>query len=81
MPCENAYISTTINATDTKNAQYNNAIHLHIPVFFGKNPMKTIILYASLEIAEYPRNQPYHLYVYIPICLQFDKILCKFFPK
>ena len=36
-------MSTTINATDTKIAHYNNAIHLHIPVFFGKNPMKTII--------------------------------------
>ena len=42
-------------ATDKKIAQYNNAIHLHIPlflgknphlhilVFFGKNPMKNII--------------------------------------
>ena len=54
---------------------------LHIPVYFGKNPMKTFILYASLEIAENPRNQPYDLYVYIPIRFQFDKILYKLLPK
>ena len=49
--------------------------------FLVRIPWKLLFLYASLEIAENPRNQPYHLYVYIPICLQFDKILCNFFSK
>ena len=35
-----------------------------------------LFLYASLELAENPTNQPYILYVYIPICFQFDRNLC-----
>ena len=54
---------------------------IHIAIYFDKNPMKHLILYASLEIAENPRNLPYDLYVYIPICFQFDKILCELLPK
>ena len=40
--CKNACFSTTINATDIKIAQYNYAILLHIPLYFGKNPMKLL---------------------------------------
>ena len=40
-------------------------------------PWKLIFLYASLEIAENPTNQPYNLYIYISICFQFDRNLCK----
>ena len=69
--------STTINATDMKIAEENYAMLLHIPLYFSKNPMKRLILYASLEIAENPTNQPYNLYIYIPICFQFDRNLCK----
>ena len=58
-----------------------NAILLHIPLYFLKNPMKTFILYASLKIAKNPTNQPYNLYIYIPICFQFDRNLCKVLPK
>ena len=48
VPCMNANISKTINATDIRNSQYNNTIDLHIPIYFNKNPMKTFFLYASL---------------------------------
>ena len=41
--CKNANIYTTINATDIKIFQYNYRMDLHIPVYFGKNPMKTFI--------------------------------------
>ena len=64
----------------TKISQYNNRMDIHIAVYFDKNPMKTF-LYAFLEIAENPRNRPYDLYVYIPICFQFDKILCELLPN
>ena len=39
----NANISITINATDIKNSHYNNTIDLHNPIYFGKNPIKTLI--------------------------------------
>ena len=32
---------------------------IHITIYLVKNPMKTYILYASLEIAENPRNRHY----------------------
>ena len=44
-------------------------------------PWKLLFLYASFEIAENPTNQPYNLYIYIPICFKFDRNLCKVLPK
>ena len=44
-------------------------------------PWKLLFLYASLKIAKNPTNQPYNLYIYIPICFQFDRNLCKVLPK
>ena len=44
-------------------------------------PWKLLFLYISFEIAENPTNQPYNLYIYIPICFQFDRNLCKVLPK
>ena len=46
-----------------------------------KIPWKLLFLYASLKIAENSTNQPYNLYIYIPICFQFDRNLCKVLPK
>ena len=46
-----------------------------------KIPWKLLFLYISFEIAENPTNQPYNLYIYIPICFQFDRNLCKVLPK
>ena len=43
VPSKNANIYTTINATDIKISKYNYRMDLHIPVYFGKNPMKTFI--------------------------------------
>ena len=43
----------------------------------GRIPWKLLFLYASLEIAENPTIQPDNLYIYIPICFQFDRNLCK----
>ena len=48
---------------------------------FWKIPWKLLFLYASLKIAENPTNHPYNLYIYIPICFQFDRNLCKVLPK
>ena len=45
---------------------------------FLRIPWKLLFLYASLEIAENQTNQPYNLYIYIPICFQFDRNLCRF---
>ena len=48
---------------------------------FLRIPWKPLLLYASLKIAKNPTNQPYNLYIYIPICFQFDRNLCKVLPK
>ena len=49
VPCTDACISTIINATDMKFSQYYCATVLHIPLYFGKNPMKTSILICIVK--------------------------------
>ena len=62
---------TTINATDIK----LHRILLHILLYFVKNPMKTFIFICIIKDSR--KFQPYNLYIYIPICFQFDRNLCK----
>ena len=74
--CKNACFSTTINATDIK---LHSKLRDTLNKYFGKNPMKTFIFICIIKDSR--KSQPYNLYIYIPICFQFDRNLCKVLPK
>ena len=61
----------------SKITRYSYTFHY----IFLRIPWKLLFLYASLNIAKNPTNQPYNLYIYIAICFQFDRNLCKVLPK